>query len=195
MAANSKNNTAGDKDSVREELIARRNEITEQQHREWSDRIIQTLKVQSEFQEAKTVHCYVSMNKRREVDTHSMLKELVDSQKQVAVPVMEFGSNRLHHHRLKSFEELVPNDWGVPEPVNIRPIQPTEFDLIIVPMAGGDEQCNRMGYGKGYYDRFLKEAECPAIGLSYECTILPSIPADSHDVALTRIITEKRVIQ
>lgn len=148
----------------------------------------------AEFNTSETVHCYVSMNGRREVDTHGLIRDMFSLGKRVVVPVTNFDEGTLSHFVLNSFDDLESNKWGVLEPNGGKQISPKELDLVVIPMVGGDEQGNRIGYGEGFYDRFLKEVLCPKIGLIFERNIIEQIPVEDFDIPLDKIITEQRII-
>lgn len=185
------------KEQLRELLRSKRARISDSDYAAHSKKIIATLLQQREYQSAQAIHCYVSINERREVNTHSLIKMMLETEKQVVVPVTHFEDRRLSHFELTSFDNLVPSKWGglEPRPEDSMRRLPPELELVIVPMVGGDEQGHRIGYGGGFYDRFLKKAACPAIGLCFEQNIVPSLPTGDHDVSLNKIITEARVIE
>jgi 5-formyltetrahydrofolate cyclo-ligase len=70
-----------------------------------------------------------------------------------------------------------------------------KLGLVIVPMVGGDNQKNRIGYGKGFYDRFLKQVDCPTVGLLFNECLVQKIPVEPFDVSLGKIITEDQIIE
>jgi 5-formyltetrahydrofolate cyclo-ligase len=140
---------------------------------------------------ARTIHCYVSMNKRREVDTRAMIEHWLNLGKEVVVPLMK-SQGKLDHYYIEDLNELSTNDWGVsePNPVHHTPAQVEDLDLVIVPMAAADQHCNRLGYGKGYYDRFLSSLSAPKVGLCYDHWVIDEVPVASYDVPMDLIITE-----
>lgn len=182
------------KEKLRQYLLEQRKKISEGTFKKGSAEIIQKLKRQSEFNRANVIHCYVSINKRREVDTHSLIKEMLSSEKRVVVPVTHFQEGTLTHVELNSYDELEANKWGVFEPTNGKEISPEQLELVIVPMVGGDTKCNRIGYGEGFYDRFLKQVHCPKIGLIFDCNVVEQVPVENFDIPLDKIITENQVI-
>lgn len=182
------------KQEIREKLLEVRSNLSIVAYREKSKQIIAHLKEQSEYKKASVVHCYVSMNRRKEVNTHNLLKELVNSNKKTVVSVTNFEDGTLSHRYLESTDDLKENKWGVPEPVKGEVANVSELDLVIVPMVGGDEEKNRIGYGKGFYDRFLQGVSCPAIGLLFDCCLVDSVPVESFDVSLHKCITESKII-
>lgn len=187
-------NKSKQKQQIREKLLAHRKKIPEDGHQKQSKQIRERLKKLSEFHEAQTVHCYVSINDRREVNTHSLIKEMLQMNKTVVVPFTQIEKGRLRHIKLERFEDLKPNRWGVLEPSEGKEVEPEQFGLVIVPMVGGDSQKNRIGYGKGFYDRFLSKTDCPKIGLLFEGCLVNKLPVEPFDVPLDKLITEKQVI-
>lgn len=168
--------------------------MDEDEYHAASGAITERLKNTPEYKDADIVHCYVSMNKRREADTHSLIKAMLAGKKKVVVPKVNPDSGTLSHFELNSFDELSRNSWGVLEPRNGEEVPPDVLELVVVPMVGGDEQGNRIGYGKGFYDRFLTGIKCPLIGLCFEECIADRVPVEDFDVPLDKIVTERRVI-
>lgn len=185
-----------EKQKLREQFLQRRLQLRDETYLTKSARIIERLKQQPEYQDAEKLHCYVSMQKRHEVNTIPFIKELLDQDKKLAVPVTDFQKNVLHSRYITRFEDLQENKWGVLEPVAGEIAKPGEFDLVIVPMVGGDYNKNRIGYGKGFYDRFLSESggAAVAVGLLFEDCLVESIPIEEFDIPMDKLITEERVI-
>lgn len=150
-----------------------------------------------EFKSAKNIMVYVSFNS--EVDTKAIIKELLlKKDKKVIVPYVEKNNKMLQLSELKSFDELEPKTFGILEPKKefIRKFNPKKLDLIIIPGIAFDLNGHRIGYGYGYYDRFLKKINKNAkkIGLAYDFQIVEKIPEQTHDIPMSIVITEKRVI-
>jgi 5-formyltetrahydrofolate cyclo-ligase len=183
-----------EKEKLRARLRARRKSISESDFLRQSASITDVLQKQEKYRQGEVIHCYVSMNDRREVNTQPLIKEMLKANKEVVVPVTEFEGQSLQHVGLKTFSDLELNKWGVLEPQDGEERPLSNIDLVIVPMVGGDEQAQRIGYGGGFYDRFLSEVSCPTIGLCFEQNIIPSLPTEDFDIALDKIITEKRII-
>lgn len=182
------------KEIIRRRLLEQRKAISETAFRKASSEIISKLRQQSEYKKAKTIHCYVSINNRREVNTHGLIKKMLATDKDVVVPVTKIQEGTLSHIRLSSYDKLEENKWGVLEPTDGDQVSPDLLDLVIVPMVGGDEQCNRIGYGQGFYDRFLSDVDCPKIGLLFEKNVVKELPTEDYDIPLDKILTEARII-
>jgi len=78
--------------------------------------------------------------------------------------------------------DLKKNRWGTREPRSGRPIAPADVDLVVVPALAVDRQGMRVGYGRGYYDRFLKHVHSHSVSIVYSSCLLDRIPAEPHDV-------------
>lgn len=119
-----------------------------------------------------TIHTFLPIQRQNEVDTWPIIRFLWMNygHLNIAVPVTNPSKNALSHYRLFPETLLVENRWGIPEPVgtDLQPQQPADFDLVLVPLLAFDQQGQRIGYGGGFYDRFLSECrpDCLKIGLS-----------------------------
>lgn len=183
-----------EKQQLREQFFKARKALSGQAYQQKSERIIDALVKQPEFLQASSLHCYVAMEERREVNTKPLIEKLLKTPKRLAVPVVDFQTQTLNSFYIDQLQDLQKNRWGVLEPDGGTPADPAELDLVIVPMVGGDEKRNRIGYGMGFYDRFLSTVNCPTVGLLFECCLAESIPVEEFDIALDKVITEKRVI-
>ncbi|MGM0589344.1 MAG: 5-formyltetrahydrofolate cyclo-ligase [Bacteroidota bacterium] len=147
-----------------------------------------------EVMDARQIHCYVSMNDRWEIDTRVLISHWIKQGKKVVVPLMR-PKAQLSHHIIQDLSELTINEWGVeePDPTRHPAVEVADLDLVIVPLSAADRRCHRLGYGKGYYDRFLDRVRVPKVGLCYEHWFLEQVPTDNFDVPLDLIVTEKQV--
>ena len=147
-----------------------------------------------EFENAGFIFTYISVNS--EPDTTEIIKEAFKRGKRVAVPVCEKNDPDMKCIEIFPGTRFVKGLFNIPEPVD-RICAPTdELDLIIAPGLGFDESGRRIGYGKGYYDIFLKKHPgLKAAALAYESQILNEIPTDGKDENVDIIITERRIIR
>lgn len=180
------------KSLLRKELLSRRESLGKEEWSTKSEKAINNLYALDIFQKAETVHCFISMNERKEVNTHNLLRDMLENRKKVIVPVTDFETVSLKHVELLSFQNLKTNKWGVPEPAES---QETDLvpELIVVPLLAADKEFNRLGYGKGFYDRFLQKVNVPKAGLLFEEFILDYLPVEPFDEKLDILITEKGV--
>ncbi|MCC5906540.1 MAG: 5-formyltetrahydrofolate cyclo-ligase [Balneolaceae bacterium] len=179
-----------EKSRLRKQFLAIRKNLSETYVQEQSRVIFDKLKRLGAFTKAEWIHCYVSISKNHEVSTHDFIRECIRLNKKVAVPKMS-GSGTLKHFQITSFDQLKENEWGVPEPESGKEVSPEKFSLIVVPMVAGDRQRNRLGYGKGYYDRFLVQSNALKTGVLFNCQLHnDQLPVEPFDVDLDVLFTE-----
>jgi 5-formyltetrahydrofolate cyclo-ligase len=160
---------------------------------------------QAWWREAKTVHIYCAFG--TEVQTESLIQSAFAERKQVIVPLVSPISNFLEHYVITPQTRFEHDAFGIPSPVHdktVVAITPAEIhcDCVIVPLLGFDAICNRIGYGKGYYDRFLStllsktHTKPYLVGLAFQCQFVEQgIHAETHDIRLDAVITEHDVMQ
>lgn len=182
------------KSELRKKILKEREQLDSQTWQSKSDLIIEKVHELEEFRKAHFIHVYVSMNERKEVSTDPLVEELLASDKNLVVPVTNFEDGTLIHSLLTDKNDLKQNKWGVKEPEIIKEIDVKKLDMIIIPMAAADRYGNRLGYGKGFYDRFLSESNAFKAGLVFSDFIFSEIPTESFDEKLDAIITENEVI-
>ncbi len=140
-------------------------------------------------------HIFLRIEEKREVQTVPLIQWLWARHKRVVVPKMNFETRSLQHVRYTPQMQLVPNKYGVPEPSGGEPAAVSRIDVVFVPLLAFDKQGNRVGYGGGFYDRFLKDCkpESLKIGLSLFEPIDRILDVNSRDFPLTHCLTPSRV--
>lgn len=171
-----------DKLSLRNHIQEKRNALSKQQVMQYS-KIIQGKTVP--FLRG-TVALYNAF--QNEVCVNE-LKTLV---KQYALPIAK-KNEPLQFYTCNENTKFSISSYGIQEPIDGILCDPTRFDVMVIPLVGFDEYCNRLGYGKGYYDAYLKHTNALKIGVAFECQKVDSIPIGPHDVALDMIITETNI--
>ena len=188
------------KDEVRKKCIAIRNRLQKHEVTDISKVIAERLKQLEIIKSAKSIMCFVSFGK--EVHTHELIKMWLSEGKQISVPSVASSTKEargMYAVKINSFDELESTGkYGILEPplLDCNIITPAQLDAVIVPGSAFDINKNRMGYGAGYYDRFLSDLshECYKIGICYDFQVLDKIPYEEYDVPLDLLVTEKRVI-
>lgn len=184
-----------EKKRLRKAMKALRSALPREVWQERSARIVQNIKMLEEFQSAKVIHAFISDEKRQEVNLIPLLKWIISSQKKLLVPVIE--RNGLISVELTSLNHLTPHTFGVLEPTERVPsLLEQEINLVLVPLLATDKHGNRLGYGKGYYDRFFKRLSPNTfkLGVAFEFQILDQVPTTKSDVRLDAIMTESGLI-
>jgi len=146
-----------------------------------------------QYKQCELVFVYVS--KEIEVDTHAIIRQALKDGKQVAVPRCVPDTREMEFYYIRSLEELEPGAFGVLEPVPGRQELVTEYSgaLCVVPGLCFDSQGFRLGYGKGYYDRFMNRYEGFSVGLCYSECVQWKLPHGQYDRSVDLLITERYI--
>lgn len=185
------------KEQVRKTLIAKRSSLSDEEVREKS-RIITERLIRSEFfKNSKSVLAY--MNKGKEVGTEELIKCCLSEGKAVCLPLVLREQSKLEIYRIYDLsKDLRQGVFGIREPIALpeNRVDIFKIDIVVIPGVGFDEEKNRIGYGKGFYDRFLKQLNPGTlkIALAFDCQMLKELPADSLDIKMDIIITENRML-
>jgi len=184
------------KSQLRKEIVQKRDLLLKELIIENSNIIKKNLFSINEFKSAKNIMFYVSF--RSEVFTHDMIRESLHQGKRVFVPITKLKEKKLVISEIKDFnKELELSTYGILEPKMIfqRISDVNILDVVIVPGVVFDLHGNRIGYGGGYYDNFLKNipSKVLRIGLCFECQIVNNIPVDSYDEKVNILITENKI--
>jgi 5-formyltetrahydrofolate cyclo-ligase len=178
------------KAALRKEMLQKRDSL--QAHEAEARRIAIEGRLLSHprFKEAKVVAFYVT--KGSEVDTRPMILEAVRLKKEVLIPVTD--GQHITFFKFHSFKEMVVGKFGIPEPKVRDPENRLSPDLVIVPGVAFGLCMHRLGYGKGYYDRYLAKSSAYRIGICYDFQVAERLPSHEDDERMDEIITEKRII-
>lgn len=181
-----------DKSFLRGLILKNRQNLGLSQRQKKSDVIKNKLFALKEFKKAKGILFYCSFSS--EVITFAMIEEALSAGKKVFLPLC--AGRTLEARQIQSINDVSPGYVGILEPKpGTRIVDPKEIDLVIVPGVCFDAKGFRIGYGKGFYDRFLKNLpDVAKVGLSYDLQIVSNLEHESHDIPVDKVITENRVI-
>lgn len=182
------------KHEIRKNVLNKRNNMLQQEVINKSNIIMNKLTDLNEYKDSKVVFIYMSFG--NEVVTSELIKRMLTEKKRVVIPYTDTKNTVLIPSEVKSLEDdLVLNKFGYYEPEfeKIKLVEPEEFDLIVTPGVAFDKQLNRVGYGKGYYDRILsrKRKDAKAVAVAFEFQVVDQVPAEFHDIKMDMIITEE----
>lgn len=169
------------KAEIRKSILASRKNITERDEKD--TRIAARLFSQDFYKCAKTIMVYISYN--CEVDTHKLIEKMLDDKKILCAPKC-VSKEIIEARAFGSFSELTSGAYGILEPAGEKI---TDIDLVLVPGVAFNKKLHRIGYGAGYYDRFLKDFGGISCGLFYEMQNA-EFGTDKTDIPLDYIITE-----
>ncbi len=172
-----------DKKEIRKTMMVKRQELDNRLDKE----TLIYSKALEMAQDKEVIAVFVSFNK--EVDTHKLIKTLLDEGKVVCCPKIDQGTMKFF--RIESFNDLSKGHFNVLEPTTHLEYQAVDFDLIFVPLLAFNEKGYRVGYGKGYYDQFLVKTKGLKVGLAFAMQKVDFNFQSTLDVACDVIITEE----
>jgi 5-formyltetrahydrofolate cyclo-ligase len=179
------------KQEIREAALQLRDAMPDSERAAASLAICRAVMQDEDFIDARGVHVYLPI--RSEVDIRPLIDIAWELGKEVGMMVIDEdgGTRQFTITPATSYRRI---DLGILEPVDAEPFDMNNCDLVICPVVAADEECNRLGYGKGYYDQFLTHFPRPTIGVAFECQVFPELPTNNDDIGLDTIYTEKRAI-
>lgn len=174
-----------DKKNLRKEYLKIRHDIKDKTQK--SDDVFNKIINLGIYKNSKTIGIYYSMDD--EVSTVSLIDYSLMLGKEVCIPRV-INNNEMEFHKITDRFNLSKSKYGVLEPTNNDFVDPKSIDLMIVPGVVFSKELYRIGYGAGFYDRYLPKTNAYKIGLSFKETLINVIPYDENDVKLDLIITD-----
>lgn len=186
-----------EKDKIREKMYSLRSNLSSKDYNEKNKHVEENFYSLSLEKEYNNFMSYVNIKK--EVRTRLIIDNLIKKNKTVSVPICLQKTTNLIASKINSLDELESSFFNLFEPKKekIEEISPINLEVIIIPGIAFDRSGNRIGFGKGYYDRFLKKVKPGAlkIAMAYDFQVLKDLPTDSFDVNMDMIITDKEIIE
>ncbi|MCU5703092.1 5-formyltetrahydrofolate cyclo-ligase [Bacillus wiedmannii] len=176
---------------LRKQIIEHMNSLSEERYTTLSEQIAFSLYAQKEWAEAKTVGITLSME--NEVNTYAIIEKAWEEGKKVVVPKCNKETRTMSFRQISNFDqlEIVYMNLREPIPARTEEVNADDIDLQIVPGVAYTERGERIGYGGGYYDRFLLHYKGKTLSLAYSFQIVEHIPVEPFDKNVEKIITEK----
>jgi len=141
------------------------------------------------------VHCYLSFEPNREINTDRIINNLLLFGRQLAVPRILPDKDEFESVLVDRNTKFNLNNWGIREPAEGEVVADIDIELVLVPLLCADFSGIRIGYGKGYYDRFLHATAAVTVGLCPEDCLFINVPYEDHDKPLDYVITENRILR
>ena len=173
------------KKSLRNYALSLRKEIINKKDLE--TRIINNVLNNKKVLESNNILIYVSLE--LEVDTRKLINELWNLNKNIYVPKVE--GNIINFYKINSFQDLVIGSFGVLEPITNIIYRDDNISCCIIPGLLFDKNNNRLGYGGGYYDRFLENKNIYKIGICFSTFMVDNLITDKYDIKMDEVITER----
>ena len=162
------------KSELRAQYLACRAALSEADYQRKNRQLVEQFFTNYSLDQFRTIHCFIPSTRQREVDTWPIIRRLwALPPVRVVVPRCDIETMALTHHELAPDTALKNNRWSIPEPVDSPMYWPQDVDLVLVPLLAFDRQGHRVGYGKGFYDRFL--SECRADTLKVGLSLFPPV--------------------
>ncbi len=179
------------KNEIRTDLKAKRRALTQEEINKKSENIFSHFMSLSCYDKADTVMVYLSAYK--EPETRDIIGILLRDGKKVVVPISNTDNFTITPSYLVSTNDLKKGAYDIPEPNKCTEADINSIDIALIPGIAFDEKGSRIGFGKGYYDRFLSGFHGTKIGICYDFQLISDIPVSEHDIKMDMIITEKRI--
>lgn len=185
------------KSDLRKIYLAKQKNISSFERSRKSEQITENFFVNFDVHKIKFLHCFLPIEKFNEIDTHLIFQKIWREFLciETLAPRVNFQTGIIESLTFKLETELVKNSWGIFEPSHDAVIETEKIDLVLIPLLCFDERGFRVGYGKGFYDKFLKNsrADCIKIGLSYFAPIEEISDAQDFDVKLDFCVAPEKV--
>lgn len=179
-----------EKIKLRKEIALLKGKMTPEELKMRSQEVFATLEALDIFQNAKNIFIYNSL--KDEVQTMEFISQWLSS-KNFYLPVTT-SEGDLFFRQYTSQDNLEPASLGIFEPQGENYTDYHKVDLIIIPGIAFDRKMNRLGRGKGYYDRFLHQTKIPRVGVCFDIQLKEHIPSESHDIKMDYIISENEIL-
>jgi 5-formyltetrahydrofolate cyclo-ligase len=191
-------NIPEEKSSLRAVMKKRRQALPLPARLEMSDVIAGHAVLMQEIHDARHIHLYLSIEDHAEVLTAPVIERLEALGKSLCVPVVSEGDLLTAAYR--NGDALKPADYGQPEPESVNVIDESQIDVILMPLLAFDRRGYRLGYGKGFYDRFLQRLSSRGIfplrlGLAFSTQMVEQVPIDPWDEPIHGVIHEHGIVR
>lgn len=181
------------KKDIRRDILIKRNYTSQIDRKEWNNSIFSKFINSDLYKKANKLFIYVSYSS--EVNTIEIINRALLDKKDIYIPKTYKESKSMIAIKINSLNELIVDKYGIHEPTVVDESKiGTDFDLIIMPGVAFDECGNRIGYGGGYYDKYicLLEKNIKKVALAYEIQIVEKIESETHDIKVDYIITNEK---
>ena len=185
-------NTKDEKNNLRALYRKKREELSLEERAAWDAAICNAVAASASFRYADVVLAYAPFG--FEIDITPLLLRTLMLKKRLALP-RTHGKGIMSFHYVETLDTLIPGTYGILEPREDAPLyEDTPATLCLVPGILYDRRGLRIGYGGGYYDRFLRDHPVNTLGIIYRDFVLPSIPGGKYDRHVTALATERGIL-
>ena len=182
------------KSSLRKEALNKRNALSGQELDALNKKLLKQFKT-IDFSEINSLHIFLPIIAKKEPNTFLLIEWLQENHPeiQIIVPKANFDTNLMHNYVFTKKTKLINNEYHIPEPKDGAEFLETP-DLVIIPLLAFDKKGYRVGYGKGFYDRFLQNTSTQKMGLSFFDATEEIIDVHLNDIRLDKCITPNGIV-
>ncbi|MFC3561297.1 5-formyltetrahydrofolate cyclo-ligase [Pedobacter jamesrossensis] len=180
---------------IRKRALKERLSLTDEEYKKLNNSLLNQFK-SLDFYEVKTIHVFLPIIEKKEPNTFILIEWLAKNHPQIKiiVPKADFETALMTNHEYIGVDDLQKNLYNILEPQKGN-IHSGEIDIVLIPLLSFDKQGYRVGYGKGFYDRFLESINAQKIGLSLSPAIEKIDDVNEHDIRLDFCITPTEIIK
>lgn len=189
------NSSRMDKKQIRKQALERRNSLADVELAALSEKLLAGFKT-LDLSEIKSIHIFLPILAKKEPDTFLIIDWLQENYPniEIIVPKADFEISVMNHYTYAGKEDLSNNHYHIPEPQKAK-LTTTKPDMVLVPLLAFDQKGFRVGYGKGFYDRFLQNLQTLKIGLSFFDALIEIKDVHLNDVRLDKCITPNGIVE
>lgn len=181
------------KEALRNIYLQKRISLSDTEYEQLSHSLCQNFFENIDLSSTKILHAFLPLRKYKEPDTWLIINRITADFPyiRIALPRVDEQTQKLENYFFESLDQLKVNKWGISEPKYGTLVNAIDIDMILVPLLAFDRSGNRVGYGKGFYDKFLPQcrSSCYRVGISLFPPTENKIDTDIYDQALTKAIT------
>ena len=185
------------KKDLRKEMLKKRSNLSAEIREEYSKTVASSLYENEDYKKAEIIMAFLSFGS--ELDTRYLIEDSIAKGKIVVIPVMVPETKELKISRILDYSELEIGHYNIltPKKEFLRFLDPKTIDLILVPGLIFARDGYRVGYGGGYYDRFLAgiDKRVPKIAIGFDMQLVDTVPTDHYDIPVDYILTEKQFLE
>ncbi len=185
------------KEELRKIYLEKRLSLSMNDSTRYNSQLCENFLSSIDLSSVNVLHTFLAIEKNKEPDTHLIINRIRSTYPKIAivVPRVNEKTERLENFLLEDPAQLIVNKWGIPEPTSGTVVASEKIDLVLVPLLVFDKQGHRVGYGKGYYDKFLPEcrSDCKRIGVSMFEPVDKIDDVNELDIRLQYCLTPSRV--
>jgi 5-formyltetrahydrofolate cyclo-ligase len=185
------------KQQLRKIFLQKRSSLSEAEYFQLNYQLCEIFFAGIDLSFIKVLHTFIPIEKNKEPNTWLLIDRIRREFPHIrlSIPRVNSETGELESFFFEGLHQLQPNTWGIPEPKQGVPVEPEKIDMVLVPLLAFDKKGNRVGYGKGFYDKFLITCKpaCQKIGISLFNEVDEIEDIDDHDIPVNKVVTPDNI--